>query len=148
MPLSLDTPPSLEASGVLARFVVGVPPPSSRAADEAALATEASAHGDILRVDVVEEYDNLVLKARAWVGGKEGSGAGGGRLASAGRSRQPRGPPAAPSARKLPSATPSRLCDPCTSPPAHPPTLQVLHFLRAATSAYDAKFYIKMDDDL
>ena len=79
IPLSPDTPPSLEASGVLARFVVGVPPPSSRAADEAALAAEASAHGDILRVDVVEEYDNLVLKARAWVGGKEGSGAGGWR---------------------------------------------------------------------
>jgi hypothetical protein len=66
----------LEARGVYARFVIGRPAPSGgasgadqpdpAAATEAALAAEAAAHGDIMRVPSVEAYDALLLKVLAY----------------------------------------------------------------------------------
>jgi len=58
----------LEAAGVYARFVIGLPPPgdSDAAAIEAALAEEAATHGDLFRVGAVESYDSLLLKVLAF----------------------------------------------------------------------------------
>jgi hypothetical protein len=66
----------LEARGVYARFVIGRPAPSGgasgadqpdpAAATEAALAAEAAAHGDIMRVTSLEAYDSLLLKVLAY----------------------------------------------------------------------------------